>query len=78
MADAPRVRAPTAPFNFAQHLIECNEGRAAKTAYIDDHGSLTYGHLAGASPRPCSRPACGARSACCCSCTTATTGRRPF
>ena len=46
MADAPRVRAPTAPFNFAQHLIECNEGRAAKTAYIDDHGSLTYGQLA--------------------------------
>jgi benzoate-CoA ligase len=45
MADAQRVRAPCAPFNFAQHLIECNRGRSAKTAYIDDHGSLSYGEL---------------------------------
>ena len=43
--------------------------RAAKTAYIDDHGSLTYGELdaARAAWRPALRaPACGARSACCC------------
>ncbi|MGH8804572.1 MAG: AMP-binding protein, partial [Polaromonas sp.] len=33
-------------FNFAQHLIECNAARAAKTAYIDDAGSLSYGELA--------------------------------
>ncbi len=46
MSDAHQVRAPSSPFNFAQHLIECNEGRAAKTAYIDDQGRLSYGELA--------------------------------
>ena len=35
-----------ATFNFAQHLIERNAGRAAKTAYIDDTGTLSYGELA--------------------------------
>jgi benzoate-CoA ligase len=42
--------AMTAPpgerFNFAQHLISCNTQRADKTAFVDDHGSLTYGALA--------------------------------
>ena len=39
--------APLGPsFNFAQHLIELNSGRAAKTAYTDDHGTLSYGELA--------------------------------
>ena len=33
-------------FNFAQHLIALNAGRADKTAYIDDHGSLSFGALA--------------------------------
>jgi benzoate-CoA ligase len=33
-------------FNFAQHLIECNAARPAKTAYIDDAGRLSYGELA--------------------------------
>ena len=35
-----------AEFNFAQHLIATNSGRAAKTALIDDVGTLTYGELA--------------------------------
>ena len=33
-------------FNFAQHLIECNAQRPAKTAYIDDLESVSYGELA--------------------------------
>lgn len=32
-------------FNFAQHLFETNRGRAGKTAYTDDHGTLSYGEL---------------------------------
>ena len=32
-------------FNFAQHILASNAGRAAKAAYIDDHGELTYGEL---------------------------------
>jgi benzoate-CoA ligase len=37
---------PPARFNFAQHLITRNDGRGAQTAYIDDHGRLSYGELA--------------------------------
>jgi benzoate-CoA ligase len=33
------------PFNFAAHLISQNAGRAAKAAFIDDTGSLSYGEL---------------------------------
>ena len=33
-------------FNFAQHLIECNATRPAKTAYIDDVETVSYGALA--------------------------------
>jgi benzoate-CoA ligase len=33
-------------FNFAQHLIAVNANRLAKTAFIDDTGSLSYGELA--------------------------------
>ena len=43
------TRATTAPperFNFAQHLIALNAGRAEKAAYVDDHGNLSYGALA--------------------------------
>ncbi|MDP4301244.1 benzoate-CoA ligase family protein [Leptothrix discophora] len=40
------VQPPPERFNFAAHLIARNAGRAAKTAYIDDHGSLSYGALA--------------------------------
>lgn len=35
----------TQPFNFAQHLFELNHARGSKTAYIDDHGSLSYAQL---------------------------------
>ena len=33
------------PFNFAQYLFDLNQGRGGKTAYIDDHGSLSYAQL---------------------------------
>ena len=40
------VAALPARFNFAQHLIERNASRAAKAAYVDDAGTLSYGALA--------------------------------
>jgi benzoate-CoA ligase len=46
MTDVPGVDAPPARFNFAQHLLECNTTRGAKTAFVDDAGSLTYDGLA--------------------------------
>ena len=42
----PDVPALPARFNFAQHLLEVNAGRADKTAFVDDQGSLSYGDLA--------------------------------
>ena len=39
------VQAPGDTFNFAQHLLACNARRAAKAAFIDDLGTLTYGQL---------------------------------
>jgi benzoate-CoA ligase len=36
---------PPEPLNFAQHLFQANAGRAAKIAYVDDRGSLSYGQL---------------------------------
>jgi benzoate-CoA ligase len=42
----PEVPAPGEKFNFAEHLIARNEMRAAKTAYVDDAGELSYGELA--------------------------------
>jgi benzoate-CoA ligase len=36
---------PGERFNFAQHLLQRNAGRAAKAAYVDDHGTLSYGAL---------------------------------
>ncbi|CAB3681362.1 benzoate-CoA ligase family protein [Paraburkholderia rhynchosiae] len=46
-ASQPAVTAapPPARFNFAAHLFQLNEARAAKTAYIDDSGHTTYGEL---------------------------------
>lgn len=41
----PEVKAPGEAFNFAQHLLALNTGRADKAAYIDDQGSLSYGQL---------------------------------
>ncbi|WP_280151491.1 benzoate-CoA ligase family protein [Piscinibacter sp. XHJ-5] len=46
MTDEPQVRAPSSPFNFAQHLIELNAARPEKIAYVDDDGRLSYGELA--------------------------------
>ncbi len=39
------VAAPSEQFNFAQHLLAANSGRAAKAAFVDDQGSLAYGQL---------------------------------
>jgi benzoate-CoA ligase len=39
------VAAPSAQFNFAQQLLERNVSRAAKAAFVDDQGSLSYGQL---------------------------------
>ena len=33
-------------FNFAQYLMDCNQQRPHKIAYIDDQGTLTYAELA--------------------------------
>ncbi|RJF95608.1 benzoate-CoA ligase family protein [Noviherbaspirillum saxi] len=32
-------------FNFARHILEINAERSSKVAYIDDHGTVTYGEL---------------------------------
>jgi len=47
-AESPLSDVPALParFNFAQHLLEVNAGRADKTAFVDDQGSLSYGDLA--------------------------------
>jgi benzoate-CoA ligase len=42
---------PPSRFNFAQHVLARNEGRAAKAAYVDDGQTLTYGELAFATRR---------------------------
>jgi benzoate-CoA ligase len=39
------IHPPGERFNFAQHLIERNSGRASAVAYIDDHETMTYGDL---------------------------------
>jgi benzoate-CoA ligase len=36
---------PPESFNFAQHLLAANSSRAAKPAFVDDHGSLSFGDL---------------------------------
>jgi benzoate-CoA ligase len=40
------VQAPAERFNFAQHLLALNAQRPNKTAFIDDHGSVTYAAVA--------------------------------
>ncbi|HNT38334.1 MAG TPA: benzoate-CoA ligase family protein [Rubrivivax sp.] len=40
-----QVPPPPERFNFAQHLLQRNAGRATRLAFIDDHGSLSYGAL---------------------------------
>jgi benzoate-CoA ligase len=39
------IPAPGERFNFAQHLLQLNAARADKAAFVDDHGSLSYGQL---------------------------------
>ncbi|HET7863956.1 MAG TPA: benzoate-CoA ligase family protein [Burkholderiaceae bacterium] len=41
----PDVAAPPERFNFAQHLLGANAGRASKAAFIDDLGVLSYAYL---------------------------------
>jgi benzoate-CoA ligase len=41
----PAVTAPPERFNIAAHLLALNTGRAAKTAFADDGGTLSYGAL---------------------------------
>ena len=41
----PAVTPPGATFNFAQHLLAGNVQRAAKVAFVDDQGTLSYGQL---------------------------------
>jgi len=40
------VAPPPESFNFAAHLLALNAGRAAKAAFVDDLGTLSYGQLA--------------------------------
>ena len=44
--DIKNIPAPGKVFNYAAYLIELNQGRAQKIAYIDDQGTLSYGDLA--------------------------------
>jgi benzoate-CoA ligase len=39
------VAAPPERFNFAQHLLAANAGRADRPAFIDDLGTLSFGEL---------------------------------
>ena len=45
MTDTTTVEAPPDQFNFAQFLLERNAGHPERPAFIDDHGTLTYGEL---------------------------------
>ncbi len=45
------LEAPPARYNFARHVRTTNAHRAAKDAYVDDAGRLTYGELAAAAAR---------------------------
>jgi benzoate-CoA ligase len=45
-SNVPSAAPLGAQFNFAHHLITLNQQRAAKAAYVDDLGSLSYGDLA--------------------------------
>ena len=46
MTTEHQTQAPGETFNFAQHLMVLNAGRASKIAFIDDTGSLSYSELA--------------------------------
>ncbi len=40
------VTVPGETFNYAAHLLDLNQARGAKTAYIDDAGTLSFAELA--------------------------------
>ncbi len=43
---APAIPTPAdARFNVADHLLQANAGRPGRIAFVDDHGSLSYGDL---------------------------------
>ncbi|MBX3604775.1 MAG: benzoate-CoA ligase family protein [Piscinibacter sp.] len=42
---SPAVAAPPETFNFAAHLLALNAGRAGRSAFVDDLGTLSYGQL---------------------------------
>jgi benzoate-CoA ligase len=44
-AEETTVPAPSEIFNFAKHLLERNQSRHAKIAYLDEYGSMSYGKL---------------------------------
>jgi benzoate-CoA ligase len=46
MTTPEHIQAPSEHFNFAQHLLNCNQSRPHKAAFVDDLGSLSYGELA--------------------------------
>ena len=45
MTPPTHVAPPGEPFNFAHHVLQLNGQRAAKAAFVDDFGALTYGAL---------------------------------
>jgi len=45
-APHPEPAAPGERFNFAAHLLDANASRPDKTAFVDDHGALSYRELA--------------------------------
>ena len=45
MRDPTTVQPPPDSFNIAQHLLQINASRPSKAAFVDDHGSLSYGQL---------------------------------
>jgi len=45
MSSATQVPPPDERFNFAGHLLQLNQQRPDKIAFIDDRGSLSYGQL---------------------------------
>ena len=40
------IPAPGERFNFAQHLLQSNAAHPERPAFVDDHGTLSYGELA--------------------------------
>ncbi len=45
MTPPTQVAPPGEHFNFAQHVLQSNERRATRAAFVDDLGTLTYGAL---------------------------------